>query len=369
MCGCTLAFVTWESQRRRWIVLGLVAALVLYLGAWPVEIDPVAWQPPVAPALTGDYAPNQRLTGADVVAVVGEGPEDVALGPDGAWYSGLRDGRIVRVVPSERAAEDVVNTGGRPLGLAFDREGRILVADAKRGLLRVDREGAIEVLVDEVEGTPVLFADEVAIAPDGVVWLTDASTRFGVDAFLTDALESRPTGRLIAWDPTTGVARVALGELHFANGLAIAPDGASVLVAETLAYRVTRVWITGERAGTSEPFVENLPGFPDNLALGEDGTLWVALAAPRNGLLDRLGPHPWARKIVARLPDAVRPKPKRYGLVLGLAPDGSVVHNLHDPSGRWAMLTSAVPIGDELALGSLHGHAIGRVPIVVERGS
>jgi len=136
-----------------------------------------------------------------------------------------------------------------------------------------------------------------------------------------------------------------------------------VFVAETFSYRITRFWITGDKAGTSEPFAVNLPGFPDNITLGESGTLWVALAAPRNALLDRLGPHPWARKVVARLPTAVRPKPARYGLVLGLAADGSVQHNLHDPSGRWAMLTSAVPIGDVLALGSLHGHAIGRVPL------
>jgi sugar lactone lactonase YvrE len=355
--------VRWEFQRRRWIVLGLFGALVLYLGAWPVPIQPVAWQPSLAPALAGEYAPNQRLTGADVVAVVGEGPEDVVLGPDGAWYSGLRDGRIVRVVPVDRSPRDFASTGGRPLGLAFDSQGYLLVADAKRGLLRIDRDGVIEVLVDEVEGTPVLFADEVAIGADGIVWFTDASMRFGVDEFLTDALESRPTGRLIAYDPSTGSARVVLGELHFANGVAIAEDGASVFVVETFSYRITRVWVTGERAGTSEPFVENLPGFPDNIALGDDGTMWVALAAPRNALLDRLAPHPWARKVVARLPDAIRPKPQRYGLVLGLGPDGTVRHNLHDPSGRWAMLTSAVPIGDELALGSLHGHAIGRVPI------
>jgi len=338
-------------------------ALVGYLAAWPVPIEPIAWQPPVAPALTGELAPNQQLTNADVVAVVGEGPEDVVLGPDGAWYSGLRDGRIVRVLPGQRGAEDFVSTGGRPLGLAFADDGSLLVADAKRGLLRVDRDGEIEVLVDEVEGTPVLFADEVAIAPDGTIWFTDASTRFGVDDYLTDALESRPTGRLIAFDPATGTARIALAGLHFANGVAVAHDGASVFVAETFSYRITRFWITGDKAGTSEPFAVNLPGFPDNISLGESGTLWVALAAPRNALLDRLGPHPWARKVVARLPTAVRPKPARYGLVLGLAADGSVQHNLHDPSGRWAMLTSAVPIGDVLALGSLHGHAIGRVPL------
>jgi sugar lactone lactonase YvrE len=358
--------VTWYGRRSRWIAISALAALVAYLAAWPVPIDPVAWDPPQAPELTGPYAPNQRLTGADVVAVVGEGPEDVVLGPDGAWYSGLRDGRIVRVLPDKRGVLDFATTGGRPLGLAFDPEGRLLVADAKRGLLAIDEHGEIEVLVDEIDGVPILFADEVAVAPDATVWFTDASTRFGIDEYLTDAIESRPTGRLLAYDPATGGTRVALDGLHFANGVAVAADGASLFVAETLSYRITRLWLDGPRAGETEAFATNLPGFPDNVALDATGILWVAFAAPRNALLDRLGPHPWARKVVARLPAFVRPKPARYGLVLGLGPDGTVLHNLHDPSGRWAMITSAVPIGDALALGTLHGHAIGRVPLPKE---
>jgi sugar lactone lactonase YvrE len=258
--------------------------------------------------------------------------------------------------------QDIATTGGRPLGLAFDRDGRLIVADGRRGLLRID-DGEIEVLVDEIEGAPLSFADEVAVAPDGTIWFTEASRRWGVDEFVVDALESRPSGRLIAFDPVTGSVRVALAELHFANGVAVAPDGGSVFVVETFSYRITRLWLTGERAGTSEAFAANLPGFPDNIAFADSGTLWVALAAPRNALLDRLAPQPWLRKVVARLPDAIKPMPKRYGLVVGLAPDGAVLHSLHDPSGRWAMLTSAVPIGDALVLGSLHGHAIGRVPL------
>lgn len=359
-----------DGRRWRWAVLGVLVALTGYLVAWPVPIDPVAWAPEAAPALAGEYAPNQVLTNAEVVAVVGEGPEDVVLGPDGGWYSGLRDGRIVRVLPDRRGVQDVATTGGRPLGLAFDREGRLVVADGRRGLLRIE-QGAnappqITVLVDEVDGAPLSFADEVAIAPDGTIWFTEASRRWSVDEFVVDALESRPTGRLLAFDPALGTTRVALSELHFANGVAVANDGGSVFVVETFSYRVTRLWLAGERAGTSEVFVANLPGFPDNIAFADSGTLWVALAAPRNALLDRLAPHPWLRKVVARLPDAIKPMPKRYGLVLGLGPDGAVQHSFHDPSGRWAMLTSAVPIGDALVLGSLHGHAIGRVPLPVE---
>ncbi len=36
-------------------------ALLGYLLAWPVPIDPQAWTPPAAPALTGPYEVNERL--------------------------------------------------------------------------------------------------------------------------------------------------------------------------------------------------------------------------------------------------------------------------------------------------------------------
>ena len=42
--------------------LGVVAILALvYLAAWPVPIDPEAWEPPEAPALAGPFAPNSYL--------------------------------------------------------------------------------------------------------------------------------------------------------------------------------------------------------------------------------------------------------------------------------------------------------------------
>lgn len=347
-----------------WVRRSAIAAIVLllaYLLLWPVPIRPVAWEAPIAPTLAGPYEANERLVDAVAIAEVGEGPEDVARAPDGAWVTGLQDGRIVRIDPATGDAREIADTGGRPLGLAYDGAGRLLVADAKRGLLAIATDGAITVLVDAVDGETLEFADELAIAPDGRVWFSEASRRFGVEDFLSDALESRPTGRLLVYDPTTGIARVALGGLHFANGVAVAPDGLSVFVVETFSYRVTRLWIGGPRSGTSEPFIDNLPGFPDNIAIADDGTMWIALAAPRNGLLDFAAPYPWMRKAIARLPTAVRPKPARFGFVLGVAPNGTVRHNLQDPHGTWAMLTSVVPIDGVLALGRLHGTAVGRI--------
>jgi len=58
---------------------GAVGVLLVYLLFWPVAIDPIAWTPPEAPPLTGDYEPNDRLASVERLGKgVGLAPEDVA---------------------------------------------------------------------------------------------------------------------------------------------------------------------------------------------------------------------------------------------------------------------------------------------------
>ena len=108
----------------------VVAGLAGYLLGWPVSIDLVAWQPAPNPRLTGPFARSQPFTVLQQpIPDLGEGPEAVAHGPDGFLYTGLQDGRIVRVRPDGAGgAELVAQTGGRPLGLRFEAHGHLGVA-------------------------------------------------------------------------------------------------------------------------------------------------------------------------------------------------------------------------------------------------
>ena len=59
------------------------------------------------------------------------GPEDLVYDADkGLVYTGCEDGWIKRITVNESVVEDWVNTGGRPLGLVFDGNGDLIVADA-----------------------------------------------------------------------------------------------------------------------------------------------------------------------------------------------------------------------------------------------
>lgn len=67
-----------------------------------------------------------------------------------------------------------------------------------------------------------------------------------------------------------------LSNLHFANGVAVSPDGEYVLVNETWKYRILKYWIGGRSPGEAEVFADNLPGFPDNLAVDNEAvTGWL----------------------------------------------------------------------------------------------
>ncbi|MCC6646124.1 MAG: SMP-30/gluconolactonase/LRE family protein [Polyangiaceae bacterium] len=320
------------------------------------------WTPQPAPSLSGPFAVNHALAGATRFPTEGGvGPEDVVVDRAGRVLAGVEGGELLRFDPGARAVEVVARTGGRPLGVELYVDERVVVCDARRGLLLVDpARGRVEPLVTEVEGRPLRFTNNAAVARDGTIYFTDSSTEYGIDAYREDLLDHLPRGRLFARAPRGEVTRIAEG-LQFANGVALAPDESFVLVAETGRYRVSRVWLSGPRAGRLEPFFDNLPGFPDNMSTGPRGTFWIAIVSPRSPLLDRLLPHPRARALVAALPAALQPQPRPYGMVVELDSDARVRRCLHDPDGGYAEITGVREHDGALWLGSLVEPAIARV--------
>jgi len=355
-----------SRRARTGIVVGLLLASAgMYLLFWPVPIDAVAWRPAADPGFTGPFARNDALATVEILVEVGGGPEAAARGRDGLIYTGLQDGRIVRFDPeSDAPPQTFADTGGRPLGLQFDRRGdRLIVADAFRGLLAVAPDGAIEVLVGELDGVPLKFANDLDIGADGTIWFTDSSQRFDQHDYMLDLVEGRPTGRLLRYDPASGETSVHLEGLGFPNGVAIGPGETYVLVAETLYARITRYEIAdGERRAA--PFVEALPGYPDNLSLSPAGDLfWVALPASRSRPLERLAGWPRLREMLLRVPGVGPPDIEPLGWVIGLSESGEVRYDLQDHGGIFPTVTSATEIDGYLYLGSIASRAVARIPV------
>jgi sugar lactone lactonase YvrE len=235
------------------------------------------------------------------------------------------------------------------------------VADAIKGLLMVNRSGEVQLLSDESDGAKFGCLNDLDVAADGTIYFTDASSRYPISQFTSDILEHQPNGRLLAFDSTTRKSRTIVKDLYFANGVAVSPDQSFVLVVETGAYKVRRIWLQGPRQGQLETFIDNLPGFPDGILSNGKDKFWLALVTPRDDMFDKMLPHPFMRKMVYRLPKFMQPAPKRYSFVLGLDLDGHVIDNLQNPAPDcYAEIANAVERDGKLYFGSIGENTVGR---------
>ncbi|HET7431033.1 MAG TPA: SMP-30/gluconolactonase/LRE family protein [Nocardioides sp.] len=296
--------------------------------------------------------------GCEDVAVAGHGLDA------GCVFTGTEDGSIWRVRPDGLRTDRVAHTAGRPLGIEVDADGTLVVCDATRGLLRVDpATGAVEVLVDQVGAHPMLVCNNAAIASDGTIWFSDSSTRYRLDRWKDDFLQVTSTGRLLRRGPD-GEVEVVTGDLAFANGVALAADESFVVVAESSRRTLVRWWIAGDRAGTRDLLVAELPGYPDNIARGSDGLIWVALGSPRDPLVELLmrAPAP-VQKLAAKLPPALQPGPRKGLWAQAYDETGRLVHDVRIDTDAFHMTTGVREHDGTLWAGSLEEAGIASVAL------
>lgn len=300
------------------IFVGVAVALALTIGSLIAfsPVDPIAWTPPDAASATPRCDESAPELGARVfVSALPGTPDGIAHGPDGALFAALSTGRIARM---DRAGDSFSIVGEAPgarlTGLAVAADGAVYAADEVGGAVyRFDVTSTVPApgaaILREANGRPLQWTNDVAAAPDGAIYVTTSSQRRTLDQFYQEVLEHRGSGQLIRFDPRTSEARVLQSSLHMTNGVAV-DGGGGVLVAESSAYSVRRFDLDGQEVAV---IADNLPGFPGNIrAADRPGAFWLTLLSPRNALIDRLAGAPWARRLMAWLPQGVRPKPQPF---------------------------------------------------------
>lgn len=298
-----------------------------------------------------------------IVPVPAHGAEDVLVlthGPhEGDVLTGTADGSIWRIRHDGGRIDLLARTGGRPLGLE-QADGWVLVCDAHRGLLRLDpATGSLEPIADSVQGRPMKFCNNAALTDDGTIWFTDSSLHFGVEEWRKDFIRSTRTGRFLRLDPG-GVPEVVLEGLSFANGVARSRSGEFLAVAETRDRTVVRWWLDGRR----DHLVTDLPGYPDNIAQGSDGLIWVTIASPTDPVASLLERSPsWVRRGVSQVPEALQPRVKRTARAQAYDDDGRLVHDLDLPADGYHMVTGVREHDGRVWLGSLEEPAVACVDL------
>ena len=192
------------------------------------------------------------------------------------WFSDTHVGEVHRVDPAT-GAHDVVARHTAPVGgLGFLPDGRLLaVASVERRLLRLERDR----FVVHADLAPVVGewpCNDMAVDARGRAFVGG----FGYDVF--GGAPMVPT-RLVLVTPD-GVARDSGAEVTFPNGTIVTPDGATLIVAETMSERLVAFTI-GDDGMLSEPRVyAQVDGLvPDGICLDAEGAVWVA--HPRVGLV------------------------------------------------------------------------------------
>jgi len=316
-----------------------------------------------------------RLSGAEILASGQlDGPEDVILDAAGNLYCGNRDGRILRLAAPDYAEATVLaKIGGRPLGMAFDQQGRIVTCVAGMGLVRVDMDGKSELLTDQTgrslfsvqDDTTIHMADDLDIAPNGIIYFSDATKRYDMENWGLDLLEGRPNGRLLSFDPASGKTRTVCDNLVFPNGVCVTHDGKYLLVASTWNCSILMFDLANLSAGP-KILVEGLPGYPDNINRASDGGYWIALAGMRNPVIDQAMKYPGLRR---RMTKRVPPTNWLFGNlniggVLKIDAGGKIVDALWDATdGPLYMITSMREHHGSLFLGGVTNNKIGRLAL------
>ena len=197
-------------------------------------------------------------------------PEGLAFDREGRLYCGGERGQIFRLSLEERRLDQVADTGGFCLGMAFDAAGDLFVCDSRHGAVfrfRPDT-GSLELFAKEASGRPLRIPNFPAF---------DARGRL----YVSDSYEFKEPGPGIFRFTPDGNGELWCGEpMNFANGLAFAPDGSALYVVETFARAISRIPMTPEgQAGPKEHFA-SVGVVPDGLAFDGDGRLYVSCHEP-----------------------------------------------------------------------------------------
>lgn len=215
---------------------------------------------------------------------------------EGRWWVSDMYGGSVLAVPPDGAAERVAEVEGQPSGLGWLADGTLLVVSMTNRAILAGVGGTLRLFAD-LSGVFSAPANDLLVAATGDVWVGSLGFDMAAGAY------PQPSP-LVHVDATGFPTTVAEG-LMVPNGCVLLPDGRTLVVAETLASRLTaftvssggaltnrRVWAELASApplGDFRTMFGSLACSPDGIAADAEGCVWVADPVGRTCLRVREG--------------------------------------------------------------------------------
>ncbi len=66
-----------------------------------------------------------------------------------------------------------------------------------------------------------------------------------------------------------------------------------------------RYYLTGNKTGQSDVFIDNLPGVPDNIRFNDKEEMWIALPQLREKIFDYTFKSTFLRNLLGKLPRSI----------------------------------------------------------------
>ncbi|MEI6411388.1 MAG: SMP-30/gluconolactonase/LRE family protein, partial [Bacteroidota bacterium] len=199
-------------------------------------------------------------------------PECVAIHPDGTVWAGGEAGQIYRISQDGTLVEEVANTGGFILGIAFSPGAKWLaICDlGKKCVWKLDLQSfQISLFAQGAQGHQFNIPNYAVFDRQGNLYVSESGAFREVTGKI---LKFSPDGQGEIWHD---------GPFNFSNGMAMGPEEKYLYVAVSFLPGVERVAILPNGQAGERSVYATLPEtVPDGLAFDADGNLYVSCYAP-----------------------------------------------------------------------------------------
>ncbi len=197
------------------------------------------------------------------------------------WFSDFYLHRVCSVAPGGDLRVEL-EVEAQPSGLGWLPDGRLLVVAMKTmQVLRREPDGTL-VEHGDVGPWSAFLANDMVVSADGRAYVGNFG--FDLDALMDGESVEPKTTSLVRVDPD-GSAHEAAAELSFPNGSVIFPDGKTLVVGESLGFRLTAFDVAPDGSLANQRVWAQFPSFgsdgaiaPDGSCLDAEGCIWVANA-------------------------------------------------------------------------------------------
>ena len=211
----------------------------------------------------------------DEVSIFADGldhPECVAIHPDGSVWAGGEAGQIYRISPDGQRIEEVTNTGGFVLGIAFSPKAEWLaICDLKQKCVWKYEllTGTLTRFFDGVEGFRFMTPNYPVFDSEENLYISDSGSFRQVNGRIFKFNKERHGS---IWNP---------GPFSFSNGMALSPDGNKLYVVCTWLPGVEEIEVLPDGSAGDRKVLCYMPKTcPDGIAIDNEGNFFISCYAP-----------------------------------------------------------------------------------------